>query len=105
MTPVLVSAVSEALAVRVSKKATYLMREFEQSQSRLDKLYKRFPVEVSELRERLVPFFSDLSENPSSLDFVGYLHELRDHIITFYDSYTWWLQQVKNITGNLSSTT
>ena len=91
-----VSAISEASAVRISKQATHLENKLKQSQNRLDKLYEGIPGEAYRLRKELVPFFSNLRENPSSSEVSKYISGLRDCISIFFDTYTWWLRAVKD---------
>ena len=97
---VLVSVVSESSAVRLSKQATHLRNKLKQSQNRLNELYEGFPSEARKLRKELVPFFSNLSETPSSSDVMEYILRLQDYVLNFYDAYTWWLRRVKDTLRN-----
>lgn len=97
---VLVSVVSESSAVRLSNQATHLRNKLKRSQKRLDELYKSFPSEAYKLRKKLVPFFSNLRETPSSSDVMEYILGLQGHITDFYEAYTWWPRLVKDGLGN-----
>jgi hypothetical protein len=94
--PVMISVVSEASAYRISKRATQLGNKLKQSQNRLDEIYECLPSEAAQLRKKLVPFLSNLNENPSSSEVVKYLSSLQEHISIFFDTYTWWLRDAED---------